>query len=1043
MKNQSLRYEIEVIKFYLAIYGFKRKGGSKKTLDLGLNQLKRHVEHRNNALDKIIWPLTEDVPTFKTLPNILKRSLRGSAASEEQALNLGEIFYGVCLYFSSRSTKVKEVLEDSKDRGYFYEAMQSCSQEGVLLNLLMNSSFKDKKFNKWITKATLEVKETTNIEVKVNQLKEVENISESVRIIESRISSPETTEQERISLIKEKEKRMETLEKVTEELGQDSPAALAIVKSILDKASKHLTKTGEKQTLSTEQEDVMVSKGKIEVSAGAGSGKTKLVASKVEYTIKELNVPSEKLMVVSSTKDSSENLRDKVISYTGEKATGRLIGVTPESVAFKILEEAGSLRDKNLILEEDLDDWMLSAIEQVKQGEGSEATPSTPLLRKASLSEDHRLKPLLVKVAKVMAEKAYLTDSVSLMSMVSPAIKKISNGQIIMQDENNSIWEDTNFRSSISDYISTSQGSKTLKSAMPYEGFKRFASSGIKPPSSTKNRNEWFNIGFDVMSNISKPNLNELKNYISSQKKAMRSPSDLWSSRKTSPATSLKELRERVEEDLKIAAYGAYEHLKSEQSAIDPQDYSVMASQSLIDDSKLLNKINEQYSHIFIDEAQDLSKAEKVMFDLVAGSIDAKTLSPKQTSAESYMLIGDTNQSGTKVANEDRKAVLTTNFRSRLNIVEAANNIISSTQSMCSPDPMKDGGDIYYKIYPKDMSPGKSEVCLEIKQKVDFEGWNHDGENHKFGIACRSMKEVFGYALKLMINKVSCSTKFDILDTNAVNAVLAIVGIRSNNPLIQFKSICDIHKYLEFELPKDFNDYLSPEGESVLDALLNESYIFSKNPEVKRYVEALTEILSLEDDLETILDFAIYKLKDSKDQSLCKKYMTLITQEEKELLVKESLGEPLSAIEAYDYIKSGFDSVVELFKEKDWRLEDGLQYIESMKKVSKMSSKERGLDRVLVRTVQEWKGLECRDIYVSMSPSRFPRMGISVKEEEKLGYLAFTRGQEKVKVLCSEDTTYIIEKACILSEEDFLAKKSPEKSASFVDNMTLWLKENQ
>ena len=161
------------------------------------------------------------------------------------------------------------------------------------------------------------------------------------------------------------------------------------------------------------------------------------------------------------------------------------------------------------------------------------------------------------------------------------------------------------------------------------------------------------------------------------------------------------------------------------------------------------------------------------------------------------------------------------------------------------------------------------------------------------------------------------------------------------------------------------------------------------------------------------------------------------------MLEKESLGEPLSSLEAFDYIKAGFESVSRLFHEKDWRLEEGLEYIRTMKKVSKMSSKEKNLDRVLVRTVQEWKGLECRDIYISISPSRFPRIGISVQEEEKLGYLALTRAQERVKVLCAEDTTYIVEKACLLNEEEFLKKSAPEKSASFVDNMSLFLKENQ
>lgn len=1041
MKNLSLRPEIELFKFYLAIYGFKRKGGSERTLKAGADLLKRRTDIRNNIIKSIVSPLTEDVQVFKTLPNVLRNRLRGSAGSEEQAVGLGEIFYSICLYYSSRTTKVKETLTDSKERGYFLSALQACSKEGVSLNILMGDNLKDKRLKKWVEKASVEVKESTLTEVKVNQLKEIETISKAIKLIESRIKSPDTTDIERISLLKEKEKRMQSLESATEKMGEDSPAALAVVTSILSKKSDHLTDTGKKQGLSTEQEDVLVSKGELEVSAGAGSGKTKVIASKVAYTIQELNVPSDKMIVVSSTKESSDNLREKVISYSGANSTGRFVGVTPESVAFSILDESGYLRDKNLILEEDLSEWVDASIEQVRQGEGSEAPVKQAMLRKASIGEDPRLKPLLIKVARVIAEKAYLTEAPNLLSLVSPAVKEISDGEIKLADGSDSIWDDLNFRSSINDYISTFQGKEILKSAKPYSQFSRFASIGSKPPKLASGRNEWFNLGFDPMSNVSKPNTNEMKKYILQKQKQMVSASDLWAKRDKNPPLSINQLEKRIEEDMKIATYGAFEYLKKEQGSVDRRDYALLASQALIDNPKILEKMNEKYSHIFIDEAQDLSKSEKTMFDLIAGSLDPKTLTPKTASAESYLLIGDSNQKNTKTASEAKKAVLTTNYRSRLNIVEAANNIISPSLLSCEASPYKDGGEIYYKICEEGLSPGKEEITQEIKQKVEFEGWVHDNENHKFGIVCRSEKEVVGYALELMINKVSCSTKHDILDTGSVNALTHILGIKSNNPLTQYKSVCNIHKYLDFNLPEDFNDYLNPEGESVLDALLNESFAFSKSKEVKSYVDYLMKVIEYEGDLESLLEYLAFEIKDADDEELFKK--NLLTKEEMLFLEKEAMGEKVSSYEKLEYLKSGLGLVARIFSEKDWMIEEGLDYMESMKKVSKMSSKERDLNRVLIRTCEQWKGLECRDIYVSMTPTRFPRIGLDLQGEEKLGYLAITRGQDKVKVLCGGDTPYLVEKACLLSEEEFLNKTSQPKSASFVDAMTLWLEENQ
>ena len=153
-----------------------------------------------------------------------------------------------------------------------------------------------------------------------------------------------------------------------------------------------------------------------------------------------------------------------------------------------------------------------------------------------------------------------------------------------------------------------------------------------------------------------------------------------------------------------------------------------------MDRPALLKEMNSKYTHIIIDEAQDLSDADRMLFRLISGSVDTKTLEPKQMTTSSFFTIGDRNQ---KTKTASRSKVLSANMRSRSNIVEAANKLISDGATVCSPNPMKEGGEISYSIYkgPPE-SKGSADVAKEIKEMVEVEGWDHDGgENHKFGVA--------------------------------------------------------------------------------------------------------------------------------------------------------------------------------------------------------------------------------------------------------------------------------------------------------------------
>ena len=72
---------------------------------------------------------------------------------------------------------------------------------------------------------------------------------------------------------------MKALQKASKETQSESPA-LAVASNIINSPEEHKTKIGQEQKLTPAQEDVLLSKGETSVQAGAGAGKTKVVASK-------------------------------------------------------------------------------------------------------------------------------------------------------------------------------------------------------------------------------------------------------------------------------------------------------------------------------------------------------------------------------------------------------------------------------------------------------------------------------------------------------------------------------------------------------------------------------------------------------------------------------------------------------------------------------------------------------------------------------------------------------------------------------------------
>jgi superfamily I DNA/RNA helicase len=145
----------------------------------------------------------------------------------------------------------------------------------------------------------------------------------------------------------------------------------------------HTTKISAHLGMTPEQEDAMLVRGKCVIAAGAGSGKTRVLAGKVIHHVQDLGLSMSNVMAMSFTKDSAEELKERIARYAGEIGfpipdLDKMPGIgTTHSVGFTILRE--SKRGGGDVLKDgDISNLMRVAIAQVKMQAGAGQPPLPP-----------------------------------------------------------------------------------------------------------------------------------------------------------------------------------------------------------------------------------------------------------------------------------------------------------------------------------------------------------------------------------------------------------------------------------------------------------------------------------------------------------------------------------------------------------------------------------------------------------------------------------------------------------------------------------------
>lgn len=432
------------------------------------------------------------------------------------------------------------------------------------------------------------------------------------------------------------------------------------------------------------------------------------------------------------------------------------------------------------------------------------------------------------------------------------------------------------------------------------------------------------------------------------------------------------------EDDVIYKIYSKYEDTLKQNNSVDFDDLLILPIKLFIEHEDILEKYQERYKYILIDEYQDTNKVQYML---------TKMLCKKY---RNICVVGDVDQSIYGFRNADYRNILNfekdykdgktiyleQNYRSCKTILDAANSVIKNNKERKEKNlwSNKDIGDkiSYYRAY----------------DEVD---------------------EVF-YCLKkikeLINNGVPYSDIAILYRTNAQSRVFEDVLLRENIPykvigsfyFYNRKEIKDLISYLKLINNQDDNLSLT-RAISVPKRGIGEKSIRNLEEESIFYKASMFDCLKSEKELE--FKNLILDLKSKVSEVTLTELIEIVLDKSgmKEALKKEKTLEADIRLENLEEFKS----ITKNFEEKE-----GLISLEDfLLEISLVADKEEYKDdpnRLTLMTVHQVKGLEYPYVFiVGLEEGIFPHRNSmnsesEIEEERRLMYVAITRAMKRLYI---------------------------------------------
>ena len=458
-----------------------------------------------------------------------------------------------------------------------------------------------------------------------------------------------------------------------------------------------------------------------------------------------------------------------------------------------------------------------------------------------------------------------------------------------------------------------------------------------------------------------------IRNVISSCKNEIMTPSDY------------ERLAAGDFEKIVLDVFKKYEKTLKNNNAVDFDDLLILPIKLFRENKGVLEKYQERFKYILIDEYQDTNEAQYVL---------SKLISKKY---RNICAVGDNDQAiysfrGANYRNilnfekdyKDAKVVLLEeNYRSTKNILDTANCVIKNNKNRKDKNLWSEKGEgdkvTYYRAFDEKEesffcvneikrlhSEGVSYEDMAILYRTNAQSRTLEEEMLKHNLPYRVVGSFYFYSRKeikdlLAYLRLIHNEKDDISLLRVINTPKRGIGLKTIQNLI---------------------DKADKEGISIYEAIIS-----GKELEFKKIIEELKEIsnnVSLTELVEKVL---------------------VVSGIRKELESEKTLESDirLENLEEFKSITASFESVDGLVSLEDFLLETSL--------VSDREEYRSDTNKVSLMTVHSVKGLEFDYVFVvGLEEGIFPHMNSlgnssELEEERRLCYVAITRAKEKLYLI--------------------------------------------
>ena len=464
-----------------------------------------------------------------------------------------------------------------------------------------------------------------------------------------------------------------------------------------------------------------------------------------------------------------------------------------------------------------------------------------------------------------------------------------------------------------------------------------------------------------------------------------------------------------------VEVYDKYNRALLESNAMDFSDI-LLNTYKLLQKSEILEKVQNKYKYIMIDEYQDTNNLQYKIIDLIARK------------SSNLCVVGDENQSiygfrGANILNilnfennyNNAKIIkLEENYRSTTTILDAANELIKNNKS--SKDKKlwtQNGKGDLIKVLACDNARDEVSRIIEIIK-----------ENHQNGIAYRDMTILY------RTNAQSRLFEEGFLRYNIPHKVFGGVSFYSRaeiKDIIAYLSII-VNPQDELNLQRIINVPKRKVGEKGIEKII--TYARENNLNLLEALSHIKEISGLTVvGKEKILEMydIIKELKDlSYTETASYIVQTLIDKIKYIDYIKENYSDAEARIENIDEFKN---SILELENVVgELRLNE---YLENVSLISATDDLEEKSDYVKLMTIHNSKGLEFPIVFlVGFENEIFPGSRAmfeekEMEEERRLCYVALTRAEKKLYL--SHATIRFVYGQDRLSTPSVFLKEIPEK----------------